>query len=67
MPRYYDIVLGLIPLLIIGVAVTLTVAGFNPLFAAATGGAVSASVVGHALFFNPPGDLPQNAPGDTTR
>jgi len=54
MTRYYDLVLGLIPLTLGGVAVLLTAAGFTLTTAIPLASAVAVVVIGHAMFVNGP-------------
>lgn len=62
MTRYYDYVLGLIPAALFGVTIALYVFGIPLTSAVPVGGAVSALLVGHALFVNGPVDAPRDAP-----
>lgn len=54
MNRYYDLVLGLIPLALLGVSALLHVAGFSLTTAVPMGGFVSAGIIGHAMFVRGP-------------
>jgi hypothetical protein len=56
MGNYYDLVLGLIPLSLLGVTGILSVVGLPLTSAVPIGAAVAALVVGHALFVNGPSD-----------
>lgn len=64
MTGYYDVVLGAIPLALLGVAGSLTVATDLALTTAVTIGAlVAAGLICHALFVNAPVDVPTAASG----
>ncbi|WP_251328352.1 hypothetical protein [Haloplanus pelagicus] len=54
MPNYYDYVLGLVPVALVGITGALRAAGVDPMAAIPVGAAVAALVVGHALFVNGP-------------
>ncbi|MFT4890806.1 MAG: hypothetical protein ACI9YT_001727 [Halobacteriales archaeon] len=56
MTEYYDAVLGLIPLALVGIAGVLTIAGFDLTTAIQVGALVSVGVIGHAMFVNAPVD-----------
>lgn len=56
MPSYYDLILGLIPLALFGVAGALTIAGVQLTVAVPTAALVSVGLIGHALFVNGPVD-----------
>ena len=61
MTGYYDVVLGLIPVALIGITVALTVVGI-PLFTAVPVGAVVAiALIGHAMFVNNPVDIEETS------
>ncbi len=62
MTGYYDYVLGLIPLTLLGLTAILFVAGFGLTTAVPVGAGVSGLIVGHALFINGP-----VAPTDTVQ
>ena len=62
MPEYYDYVLGLIPAVMLGVVVSLTVVGLPSRVTVPAGAAASMLLVGHALFVNAPGELPGSVP-----
>ena len=62
MTGYYDLILGLIPLALIGVTGVLSVAGFTLMTAVPLGAAASVLLVGHALFVNGPVDNTSPAP-----
>jgi len=64
MAGYYDYVLVLIPLSMLGVAGLLAAAGWSLLTAAPAGAGVSALVIGHALFVNAPVNGADEAPVD---
>ena len=54
MAQYYDYVLGVIPLLLVGLTGILSVAGLAFTAALPVGAGVAALVIGHALFVNIP-------------
>jgi hypothetical protein len=56
MTEYYDIVLGLVPLALIGVTGSLSVAGWSLTSAVTLAGVMAVLVVGHAMFVNGPVD-----------
>ena len=58
MTRYYDLVLGLIPLALLGTTGVLHAAGFGLTSAVPVGGLLAVLLVGHALFVNAPVDAP---------
>ncbi|WP_433624820.1 hypothetical protein [Halomicrococcus sp. NG-SE-24] len=56
MTRYYDFILGLIPLALVSVTAALNVVGVALSTAVPLGAGVSVLLVGHALFVNGPVD-----------
>ena len=60
MARYYDVVLGMIPLSLIGVTAVLSALGFSITSAVPIGATVSVVLIGHALFVNGPVDPTQS-------
>lgn len=54
MTSYYDYVLGLIPVALLGITLSLSLLGLPLTTAVPIGGGVSALLVGHALFVNGP-------------
>ena len=54
MINYYDLVLGLIPLVFAGIASVLAVAGLTASMAAAGGALAVLPLVGHAMFVRAP-------------
>jgi hypothetical protein len=56
MTGYYDFILGLIPLALVGVTGVLNVAGLAVTMAVPLGAGVAVLLVGHALFVNGPVD-----------
>ena len=56
MAPYYDIILVLIPLSLLGIAAVLTVAGLPTVTAIPGGALVATALIGHALFVNGPQD-----------
>lgn len=56
MSEYYDVVLGLIPLALLGITGGLTIAGVQLTTAVTLAGVVAISLIAHALFVNGPVD-----------
>ena len=56
MTRYYDLVLGLIPVALLGVTAALTVVGVSTTTAVPIGALIAIGLIGHALFVNAPID-----------
>ena len=54
MAQYYDYVLGVIPLVLVGLTGSLSVAGLDLTVAIPAGAGVSALIIGHALFVSMP-------------
>lgn len=54
MTGYYDIVLGLIPVSLVGVSAALLVVGFALTTAVSVASVVGVGLVGHAMFVNGP-------------
>jgi hypothetical protein len=54
MTGYYDYVLGVIPLALLGITTALSIVGFPLTMAVPAGASVAALVIGHALFINGP-------------
>lgn len=54
MTSYYDVILGLIPLALFGIAGTLTLLGIQLTVAVPAAALVSVGLIGHALFVNGP-------------
>jgi len=65
MAEYYDYVLGLVPLALVGITALLHVIGVATLVAVPVGASVASLVVGHALFVNSPVDRSAGTPDDT--
>jgi len=61
MTGYYDIVLGLIPVALLGITAALTVVGVSLTAAVPIGALVSMSIIGHAMFINTPTDVSDEA------
>lgn len=69
MNRYYDLVLALIPLALLGLGGTLVFVGVGTQLAVSTAGLTAAGLIAHALFVNGPSDAPArsgDASGNTT-
>ena len=64
--NYYDLVLGLIPLALIGIAVPLVLTGVDLTVAVPLAGSVSVGLIGHALFVNGPTDADRPASREPT-
>ncbi|WP_121823499.1 hypothetical protein [Halostella salina] len=64
MTGYYDLVLGLIPVALLGFTGALTVAGLNLTTAVPIAASVPVALMGHAMFVNGPTDEP--APSTNT-
>ena len=63
MTGYYDIVLGLIPLALLGISGGLFAAGFAITTSVTLAGLVSVTLVGHAMFVRAPtGTTPERPP-----
>jgi hypothetical protein len=62
MAEYYDYVLGLVPLTLVGITAALLAVGVESLVAIPIGAATASPVVGHALFVNGPVDRTVDAP-----
>jgi hypothetical protein len=55
--NYYDLVLGLIPLALLGLTALLTTAGLALTAAVPVAGTISAGMIGHAMFVRTPTDV----------
>lgn len=64
MTRYYDYVLGLIPVVMLGLIGVLSIAGIQMTLAVPVGAGAAVLIIGHALFVNVPG---QSEPMAETR
>ncbi|MCU4741495.1 hypothetical protein OB955_11115 [Halobacteria archaeon AArc-m2/3/4] len=56
MAGYYDIVLGLIPVALVGITAALTVVGISLTTAVPFGAIIAIGLIGHAMFVNAPVD-----------
>ncbi|UPW00730.1 hypothetical protein M0R88_01180 [Halorussus gelatinilyticus] len=54
--NYYDLILGLIPLTLLGLTALLTTVGVGLTAAVPVAGAVSVGMIGHAMFVRTPTD-----------
>ena len=61
MAQYYDYVLGMIPLVLVGLTALLSIAGLDLTAAIPIGAGVAALIIGHALFVS----MPTQATADT--
>lgn len=59
MDRYYDVILGLIPLALFGITAVLVASGYGVTTAAPVGASVSMLLMGHAMFVRAPVDAPR--------
>jgi hypothetical protein len=62
MAGYYDLVLGLIPLTLLGISGTLVAAGLALSVAIPIAGLLVIGLIGHAMFVRTPGQGPRPAP-----
>jgi hypothetical protein len=60
MTGYYDLILGLIPLSLIGVTGVLSLVGFSVTAAVPLAASIPVALIGHALFVNSPVDDTQS-------
>ncbi|WP_276300923.1 hypothetical protein [Halorussus lipolyticus] len=60
MTGYYDLILGLIPLSLIGVTGVLSLVGFSVTSAVPLAASIPVALIGHALFVNSPVDDTQS-------
>jgi hypothetical protein len=67
MARYYDFILGLIPLAFVGVTGALVLAGVSLTTAVPLGALVSLGFVIHGMFINGPVDMPSPDPNRSER
>ncbi|WP_255193751.1 hypothetical protein [Natronobeatus ordinarius] len=56
MAGYYDIVLGLVPVALLGITAALTVVGVSLTSAVPIGAFVALGIIGHSMFVNSPVD-----------
>ncbi|SFC36030.1 hypothetical protein SAMN05444422_107192 [Halobiforma haloterrestris] len=61
MTGYYDIVLGLIPVALLGITAALLVVGMSFTTAVPIGAFVAMGIIGHAMFVNTPADASDEA------
>lgn len=61
MAGYYDVVLGLIPLALVGITGTLFAAGLALSLAIPVAGVVAIGLIGHAMFVRTPANPPRGA------
>lgn len=67
MVRYYDLILGLIPLALLGISAILFLGGIDLTMAVPVGATVSVALIGHAMFVSPPVDtVPTRADAEPT-
>lgn len=58
MAGYYDLVLGLIPVALVGITAALTVVGLSLTASIPVGAFVAMGLMGHAMFVNTPAGAP---------
>ncbi|MFP8952542.1 hypothetical protein ACLI4Z_06145 [Natrialbaceae archaeon A-arb3/5] len=61
MTGYYDIVLGLIPVALLGITAALSFVGLSLMTAIPIGAFASMIIIGHAMFVNTPADASDEA------
>ncbi|WP_323174031.1 hypothetical protein [Natrialba sp. PRR66] len=61
MTGYYDLVLGLIPVALLGITAALTAVGLSLIAAVPIGAFVAMAIIGHAMFINTPADVSDEA------
>ena len=61
MTGYYDIVLGLIPVALLGITAALSLVGLSLTAAVPVGAFVAMAIIGHAMFVNTPSDVTDEA------
>ena len=66
MTGYYDLVLGLIPVALIGITAALTVVGISLTAAVPISALVAIGLMGHAMFVNAPIDTAEEGPTPRT-
>lgn len=66
MDRYYDVVLALIPVALLGLGGSLFFAGMGLQLAVTVAGLTAVSLIAHALFVNGPGSATQNTANSGT-
>jgi hypothetical protein len=57
MTGYYDIVLGLIPVALLGITAAMMLVGISLTAAVPVGAFVAIGIMGHAMFVNDPGEV----------
>ncbi|MCU4752696.1 hypothetical protein ACLI4U_06485 [Natrialbaceae archaeon A-CW2] len=62
MTGYYDLVLGLIPVALVGITAALSVVGISLLTAIPISAGVAIGIMGHAMFVNGPIDTAEETP-----
>lgn len=60
--NYYDMVLFLVPITFTGAGGIALFVGMSVEIAVMVGGTVSVAIIGHAMFANPPVDIPNLSP-----
>jgi len=61
MTGYYDIVLGLIPVALLGVTAALSLVGISLTAAVPIGALIAMAIIGHAMFVNAPAEVGDDA------
>ena len=67
MAGYYDIVLGLVPVALLGITAALTVVGVSLTSAVPIGAFVALGIIGHSMFVNSPVDYTDDTTATHTR
>ena len=67
MAGYYDVVLGLIPVALLGITAALTVVGVSLTTAVPVGAVVAIGLIGHAMFVNAPSETEETTTSQSSR
>ncbi|WP_247000717.1 hypothetical protein [Halosolutus gelatinilyticus] len=67
MTGYYDIVLGLIPVALLGITAALTFVGISLTAAVPIGALASMAIIGHAMFVNTPTGASEDVQSNSAR
>ena len=67
MAGYYDIVLGLVPVALLGITAALTVVGVSLTSAVPVGAFVALGIIGHSMFVNSPVDYADDSTATHTQ
>lgn len=66
MTGYYDVVLGLIPITLVGITAALTIVGVTLTTAVPVAATVAIGLIGHAMFVNAPIDTAEDTSNANT-